>query len=329
VKFRNAISGKYQTIIAVMLMGLFLVAATDKKNAKPVEFDFKKTSTYTHELDTRPDFPVSVILARNYVYSVLALGETIDPKLKQKTINFIKGLQRPDGGFSMDIQNTDTTSQNTDFALEVLSHLGAVNAVDAGKVKSYLTSLKEPDGGFRFNAKTKGSSFQTTYYAVHALSYINGLDVVDKAKTAAYIKGFENKTTGGFNYVKGTGVPNVTITYMAVFTLKALGMLDDSTKINATKFLRATPYMGKKMKYDINQTLEEQADAIITLKMLGAEKKINKKGAVEFIKSFYIPVNGGFGPIHGYGSAPDPTYFGIRGLAELGILKRPVEIQLK
>jgi hypothetical protein len=270
-----------------------------------------------------------VILARNYVYSVLALGETIDPKLKQKTINFIKGLQRPDGGFSMDIQNTDTTSQNTDFALEVLSHLGAVNAVDAGKVKSYLTSLKEPDGGFKFSAKTKGSSFQTTYYAVHALSYINGLDVVDKAKTAAYIKGFENKTTGGFNYVKGTGVPNVTITYMAVFTLKALGMLDDSTKMNATKFLSATPYMGKKMKYDINQTLEEQADAIITLKMLGAEKKINTKGAVAFIKSFYIPVNGGFGPIHGYGSAPDPTYFGIRGLAELGILKRPVEIPLK
>jgi len=306
-------------------MGLFLIAATDKKNEKPVEFDFKKTSAYTHELDERPDFPVSLIIARNYVYSVLALGETMDPKLKQKTINFVKGLQRPDGGFSVDVPTPETSSQNTDFALEVLSYLGAVNAVDAGKVKSYLTSLKEPDGGFGFNAKAKGSSLQTTYYAVHALFCINGLDIVDKTKTAAYIKGFEKKDTGGFNYVKGTGTPNVTNTYMAVFTLKTLGMLDDKTKVNSIKFLMSTPYMGKPAKYDVTQTLQDQAYAIMTLKMLGAEDKIRKEGAIVFIKSFYIPVNGGFGPIHGYGTAPDPTYFGIRGLAELGVLKEPME----
>jgi prenyltransferase beta subunit len=310
-------------------MGLFLVAATDKKNEKPVEFDFKKTSAYTHELDERPDFPVSLIIARNYVYSVLALGEKMDPKLKQKTINFVKGLQRPDGGFSVDVPTSETSSQNTDFALEVLSYLGAVNVVDAGKVKSYLTLLKEPDGGFSFDAKKKGSSLQTTYSAVHALSIINGLDIVDKAKTAAYIKGFERKESGGFNYVKGVGTPNVTNTYMAVFTLKALGMLDDETKMSAIKFLISTPYVGKPAKYDVNQTLEEQAYAIETLKMLGAEKRINKKGAVEFIKSFYIPVNGGFGPIHGYGTAPDPTYFGIRSVAELGVLKEPLANRLK
>jgi prenyltransferase beta subunit len=329
VKLRNAISGKYQTIIVVMLMGLFLVAATDKKNEKSIEFDFKKTSAYIHEMDTRPDFPVSVILARNYVYSVPAIGETIDPKLMQKTINFVKNLQRPDGGFSVDFPTSETSSQNTDFALEVLSYLGAVNAFDAGKVESYLSSLKNPDGGFSFNAKTKSSSLQATYDAVHALSYLNGLDIVDKTQTAAYIKGFEKKDTGGFNYVKGVGTPTVTSTYMAVFTLKALGMLDDKTKMNAIKFLSTTPYMGKKMKYDINQTLQEQAFAIITLKMLRAEKRINKAGAVEFIKGFYIPINGGFGPIHGYGSAPDPTYFGIQSLAELGVLKNPNEARRK
>ena len=64
-------------------------------------------------------------------------------------------------------------------------------------------------------------------------------------------------------------------------------------------------------------------------RLLEAEKTIKKEGAVSFIKGFYIPVNGGFGPIHGYGTAPDPTYFGIQGLAELGILKKPQEIQLK
>lgn len=307
----------------VMLTGLLLIAATDKNNEKPVKFDFKKTSALTHEIDSRPDFPVSLLLARDYVYSVLALGETMDPKLKQKTIDYVKNLQRLDGGFSVDFPTPDTSSQNTDFALEVLSYLDAVNAVNTGKVKSYLSTLKEPDGGFRFDSKTKGSSFSATYNAVHALSYINGLDLVDKAKTAAYIKEFEKKDTGGFNYVKGTGPANVTNTYMAVFMLKAIGLLDDETKTKAIKYLMTTPYLGKPVVYTINHTLQDQTYVIITLKMLGAEKKINKAGVVEFIKGFYIEPNGGFSPIQGYGSAPDPTYFGIQGLAELGVLKRP------
>jgi prenyltransferase beta subunit len=329
VKLRNAVSGKYQTIIVVMLMGLLLVAATDKKKAEPAEFDFKKTSAFTHEMDSRPDFPVSITLARGYVYSVLALGEKIDPKLKEKLLEFTKKLQGPDGGFSIDPATKATNALYTDFALETLSSMGAVGTIDAGKAKSYVSSLQRPDGGFSFDAKTKDSSFQTTYNAVHILSYINGLDIVDKAKTAAYIKSFERKESGGFNYVKGTGVPDVMNTYMAVFTLKALGMLDDATKANAIKYLSTTPYLGNKMKYDINQTLQDQAYAIKTLKMLGAEKKINKEGAVAFIKSFYISVNGGFGPIHGYGSAPDPTYYGIQCLAELGVLKMPEETKIK
>lgn len=312
-----------------MVMGLLSVAATDKKNVKPIEFDFKKTSAYNHELDARPDFPVSIGFARNYVYSVLALGEKIDPKNKEKILDFTRKIQRQDGGFSIDIVTKESNILYTDITLQALSYLGAINSIDVGKVKSYMSSLQKPDGGFSFDAKSKESSFQTTYLAVHVLSYINGLDIVDKAKTAAYIKGFERKGTGGYNYVKGTGAPSVTNTYMAVYTLKTLGMLDDKTKANAIKFLSSTPYVAKKSKYEITQTLEEEAYALRTLKMLGAENRINKERAVSFIKSFYIPVNGGFGPIHGYGTAPDPTYFGIQGLAELGVLKRPEETPLK
>jgi prenyltransferase beta subunit len=328
VKIRNTLFVNYFIIIEVMLMGLCLVAATDKKK-ETTELDFKKTSAYIHEMDSRPDFPVSVILAHNYVYSVLALGEKIEPKLKEKAIDYAKKLQRPDGGFSVDSATKETNSLYTDFALDTLSYLGAVNAIDAAKAKSYLSSLQRSDGGFSFDAKTKDSSFQTTYYAVHALSYINGLSIVDKTKTAAYIKGFERKESGGFNYVKGTGTPSVTNTYMAVFMLKTLGMLDDATSANVMKYLGSTPYVGKKVAYDINQTLEEQAYVILTLKMLGAENQINKDRVVSFIKSFYIPVNGGFGPIHGYGSAPDPTYFGLQGLAEVGVFKKPLQTPLQ
>jgi prenyltransferase beta subunit len=328
VKLRNELFGKYFTIVLVMICGLLLVAATDKKK-EDIKFDFKKTTAYNHELATRPDFPVSVIFARNYVYSVLALGEKMDPTLRQKTINFIKNLQRQDGGFSVDSIIMETSSQNADFALETLSYLDAINAIDVGKTKTYLSSLQRPDGGFSFDAKTKESSLVTTYYAVHVLSYINSLQIIDKAKTATYIKGFEKKDTGGFAYVKETGVPNPKNTYMAIFILKTLGMLDEQTKKNAIRFLGSTPYMGKKVKYEITQTLEEQAYAIRALRLLEAEKTIKKEGAISFVKEFYIPVNGGFGPIHGYGTAPDPTYFGIQCLAELGILKRPQETQLK
>lgn len=327
VKQRNALFRNYQKIIIVLLMGILLTAAAANNETKAVRFDFKKTSEYVHEMDTRPDFPVSTALARGYVYSVLALGEKIDPKRKEMTVDFIKKLQGPDGGVSAGPSTAATSSLYTDIAIETLSFLGSVNAIDTAKVRSYVTSLKRPDGGFSFDAKTKEASFQATYYAVHILSYINGLDIVDRAKTAEYIKSFERKNTGGFNYVKGTGVPNSKLTYMGVYTLKALGMLDDEVKKNAIRFLVSTPYVGTAKKYEVTQTLEEQAYTIMALKLLGAENKINKNRVVSFAKTFYIPINGGFGPIHGYGSAPDPTYFALRGLAEIGVLKNPSRLK--
>jgi prenyltransferase beta subunit len=306
-----------------------LIAATDKTKTDSGAFDFKKTSSFLHEMDGRPDFPVSVLLIRNYVYSVIALGETIDAEKRPKIIEFIKKTQQSDGGFSADKAIKETTSLYTDCALETLAYLGALGSIDGEKAKSYLVSLNRPDGGFSFNKQTKESSLATTYYAVHSLNLMNGLKAVDSAKIAGYIKGFEKKDIGGFTYVKGTGFSTAKNTYMAVSVLKTLGTLDEQTKKDAIKFLASTRYIGKSAKYDVTQTLEEQAYTIMTLKMLGAEKKINKNSVVEFIKSFYIPVNGGFGPIHGYGSAPDPTYFGIRSLAEIGILKAPTESSLK
>ena len=332
MKFDSVSSVKYFRVIILVLIGCFLAPnafGTDKTKPEKVEFDFKKTSSYTHDLDKRPDFPVAITLLRNYVYSVLALGETIDTKTKEKIIAFVKKVQKPDGGFSIDPATKETSSLYTDYAVETLSYIGALNSIDAVKAKAYISSLRMPDGGFSFDAKTKESSFPTTYYAVHALSLINGLDIVDKAKTVAYIKGFEKKDTGGFSYVKGTGVATPKSTYMGIYALKALGMLDEGTKKNAIKYLASTPYVGKFRKYEITQTLEEQSYTLMALKMLGAGDKINKNKVVAFIKSFYIPENGGFGPIHGYGSAPDPTYYGIRCLAELGVLKRPAESQVK
>lgn len=320
---------KYVNAAILLLSGFLLIAASGKKK-DVVEFDFKKTSGYMHEsLDKRPDFPISVVLMHDYVYSLLALGENFAPQTKDSMINFAKKTQKADGGFSVDVATKGTSSLYTDYVIDSLSLLGSINSIDVSSARTYLSSLRQPDGGFSFDAKKKESALTTTYYAVHALNALNSLNLVDAAKTAAYVKGFENKNTGGFKLVKGEGISTPKNTYMAVYVLKTIGMLDDSSKKSAIKFLTSTPYVGKFKKYDITQTLEEQAFTIMALKMLGAGDKINKNKVVAFIKSFYIPENGGFGPIHGYGSAPDPTYFGILGLSELGMLKKPIENRLK
>ncbi len=318
---------KYGKILLLSVCGFMLIAAGGER--KVVNIDFKKASSYVHDINTRPDFPVTVPLLRDYVYSTLALGDRIDAARKNSIIMFVDKVRRTDGGFSVDPATQKTSSLYTDYTVEALAYMGALNKIDTRKVKAYLASLKRPDGGFSFDAQTNGSSLPSTYNAIHCLAEINGLDIVDKTRAAAYINGFERKDTGGFNYVKGKGVAEPKDTYMAVYCLKTLGMLDDGTKNRAIKYLVSTPYAGTNKKYTITQTLEEQAYTIMALKLLGASDRIVKGGAKAFIRSFYIPQNGGFGSIHGYGSAPDPTYFGILGLSELGVLKRPVKKSFK
>jgi prenyltransferase beta subunit len=280
-------------------------------------------------MDSRPDFPFSATLMRNYVYSVKALGETIKPADREKIIKFTKKIQQPDGGFSIDAEKKVSSTLYTYYALETLAYLGAVNSIDTGKAKAYLLSLRQSDSGFGFDARAKESSLATTYFAVRSLYLLNGLQSIDKAKTTAYIEGFEVKSTGGFNYVRKTGTASAKNTYMATYVLYALGTLDSDIKKNSVKYLQSTLYTGKAQKYKDTQTLEEQAYTIKALKILGSEKTINSKGVVSFIKMFYIPANGGFGPVVGYGSAPDPTYFALQGLAEIGTLKLPAEVALK
>ncbi len=316
-------------LIVLILLSCLLIAATNKKKTDSGTLDFKKTSSFVHEMDSRPDFPVSILLTRNYVYSVIALGEAIDAEKRSKIIDFIKKTQQPDGGFSVDKAIKETTSLYTDYALETLAYMGALGSVDITKAKSYVLSLGRPDGGFSFNKQTKESSLATTYYAVHSLSLMNGLSAVDKVKTAGYIKSFEKKI-GGFGYVKETGVPTAKNTYEAAFVLKTLGALDGAAQKRSVNFLMSSSYgSGKNKKDEETPTLEEEAYTIDALKLLGAAGSINRKNVVTFVKKFYVPVNGGFASLIGYGAAPDPTYFAIRSLAETGTLKTPAESSLK
>lgn len=320
---------RYYTVIILALLGLVLVGATQDKT-EPVQFDFKKTSKYFHEFfDKRPDFPVTIVQMNDYVYSLTALGETIDPKLKEHMMTFAKKLQQPDGGFSIDTATIASSSLFTDYNLETLAYMDSIGSIDVRKTKTYLSSLRQPDGGFSFDKRKKESALATTYYTVHALSLINGLDIIDKPKTAEYINRFERKDTGGFSYVKKTGGPSAKDTYMAVFVLKTLGMLNDDTKKRSIKYLTSTPYTGNFKKTSVTLTLEEQAHTLAALRILEGISTVDKEKVVLFLKTFYVPDDGGFAPIEGFDSSPDPTCMAMRSLAELGLVKRPVESPLK
>jgi hypothetical protein len=106
-------------------------------------------------------------------------------------------------------------------------------------------------------------------------------------------------------------------------------MLDDDTNKRALKFLASTPYIGMFKKTSKILTLEEEVYTLSALRILESTKVLNKEKVVKFIKTFYLPDEGGFAAVQGFKSAPDPTCLGIRGLAELGILKRPNESPLK
>jgi hypothetical protein len=308
------------TVLTILFLIVVACPAGAKQKPKQVEFDFAKTSAFMREMDSRPDFPVSVVLANDYVYSLLAIGNTIAPAKKAALVAYLKKAQQKDGGFVPEHSNKSSSLLFTDIAIETLGYLHALDAIDAGKAKAYVSSLKNADGGFGFSKEAKASSLATTCYAVRILKALDGLDLVDKQKTTEYARSFEKKD-GGFGYVKGVGTANARNTYMAAFTLNTLGKLDEATRSNALKFLATTPYLDKKSK--AQKELDEQLYAVKALKELQAGDKIDKSLAIAYLKRIYIPLNGGFGPLEGYGSTPDSTTTGVRILVENGKLKTP------
>lgn len=308
---------------SILILTLVFLCCTGFTAAMAGDFDFAKTKAHVHEYDAHPEFPISMLQGRDFVYSIYALGEKIDSKKRQQVEAFVSRCQLIDGGFVSDKHEKETSILFTDVALDTFSMLNSHPSADLQRTKTFILSLKNADGGFGFNAKTKQSALVNTYYAVHSLSLLNSLKEVDAAKTAAFIKEFEKKG-GGFNYVKQMGDATAKFTYMSLYTLKALGKLDAATKANALKFFKSTGYVkGNDAKVDPLHMLEEMGYTIDALKLLGATDLIDKKKAKGILDQLYIKQTGGFGSIPGYVSTPATASAGIHILAGIGTLKEP------
>jgi prenyltransferase beta subunit len=278
------------------------------------KFNFAKTRAFMGEMETRPDFPVSTVLANDYVISVLALDGKIKPARKGSIVSWIKSAQNRDGGFSADRSDRNSSLLFTDISLETLRCLKLTDAIDLRRVKKFTASLKNSDGGFGLSSGVKESSLAATYHAAKILKSTGAIGLMDKFRTVGFVKSFEGKD-GGFGYVRGSGVADTKSTYMALFILNSLGMMDRAT----TRM--AEGYLNKCAMEELD--LDGHLHLILALKELGVDTKIGREPALAFLQKIYVPFNGGFGPSVGYGSTPDSTAAAIRILAELGKLKTP------
>ena len=318
-----------QAAIAVCLLFLLptLLWAETAQEKKAAKIDLDKTVALYEGWLSRPSFPETVPFAYYPVYAMQAMGKEISKEKKEKIVAFLKSCQKQDGGFANEPQYAKESNVIfTYHALQALSLLEALDAIDRAKALSYLTGLQQKDGGFKASAGGKGKpTLDATYYGVQSLVLLDGLKKVDKKKTTALVANHRKKGSG-FSKQPGTA-PSPQSTFMGVRTLKTLGALTDEITTEVKAYLGGTRYTGRPTdrKYYSLPTIREMSFVLRTLDDLSALKEVaDTKKVEEFVTSLYIPVNGGFGPQPGYGTTPPSTYHGIVCLVQLGKLKDPL-----
>ena len=125
-----------------------------------------------------------------YTYEAIFLLKMLD-KLdeidKKKHINWIKSLQRLDGGFWSGTGQQQSHINPTYFAVKALMELGALNKINIKKLVEFVLSLQHINGGF---IPTSGlqPNLQSTYYAISLLKDLQ--DILIK-QLSRYIRELE------------------------------------------------------------------------------------------------------------------------------------------
>jgi len=287
------------------------------------KIDLNLTLEYVKDWANRKNFPESVTFSYYCAYSLMALEKKVGPDARKKIVDYIKKCQTDGGGFVPEPEfSKDPNLLSSYFALKTLALINATDAIDKEQAVKFVLSLLQPDGGFKSEPKKDYHSLATTYYGVTCLHLLNALDQIDKEKTVSYIQSYREKGQG-FS-VKKNGVSRPISTYMAVRSLKLLGAFDEEIKPDLVNYLKGTRYAGlvEDEKYTMQPTMRELAFMLEALDDLSAVKEVNQDKVYEFIKSLYVPDNGGFGPKPSYGTTPPSIYEGVLSLEKLGKLNR-------
>ncbi|UKL13430.1 prenyltransferase/squalene oxidase repeat-containing protein [Dissulfurimicrobium hydrothermale] len=286
-------------------------------------YDWSKTKNFIEAWSKRPTFPDSISFAYYFVYSKRALGLEISKDERNKLLNFIKDCQTKDGGFVSEPKfDKDSNIISSFYAIKALDMLKEPHLVNEKRLAGFLHSMFTKEGGMRLSSNTKEASLAGTALGVVLLNRLSDLTDREKRLATAYILKYKTRDDG-FGLV-GNKVSSIRATAMAVAALKSMNAIGDIKK-DVICFLSQSRYSGliKEKRFKTLPSMEEMAQFLATVRLVGSsDKKIADPQKIsKFVRSLYIPENGGFGPEPGLGTTPPSTYYGLFCLVELGRLK--------
>jgi prenyltransferase beta subunit len=297
---------------------------------RPAEaVDLQRTAALVARWGSRPSFPESVTFAYYHLYVSGALDQDVSAGIRDKISDYIVACQQPDGGFTPKPEHTKTSSViYTYYALEALQLLGNTKQIDTQAALDFLHARMQDTGGIAATAREgEQANLATTYYGIEALRLLKAMDSLSKRqrdRLTAFIHRYREPARG-FTRVEGAvSIPQST--FMGVRALQHLGALTDTIRSEVIAYLKDTRYSGlvKDKKYRMQPNIEAMAATLQALATLSATAELNTANVLRFIRSLYVPVNGGFGPRPGLGTTPPSTYHAIVSLVQLQELPDPV-----
>ncbi len=316
----------WSAIVALLLFFTANFSFAMKEAETPAAIDLQVTGQTVHQWRTRPSFPESLTFAYYHVYMAGALKQGITPEIQQKIIEYIISCQQPNGGFTPAPAHTKTASViYTYYALKTLDMLKQKKAINSKAAANFVLARVQKDGGIVATAKEgEKANLATSYYGIEALTLLGTIDSLDKTQVTSFVQSYREKGRG-FSRVEGS-ISTPKATYMGIRSFKNLGVLNDSISSEVVAYLKTSRYSGqiKDKKYRLLPNIEAMAYTLDGFAELSAIKQVDEDKVHEFIRSLYIPDNGGFGPKPGLGTTPPSTFYAILSMVQLGKLPDPM-----
>lgn len=130
----------------------------------------------------------------------------------------LRGLRKPDGGFSDTPGETLAQASTTAAAVAALGLLGAVDVQETAQAALYLAGLQTPDGGIRAHREAPGADLLSTFTVLTGLAGLRALDLVQLAPIGRFVLGLR-LSEGGFCGSPADPEYDVEYTYYGVGSL--------------------------------------------------------------------------------------------------------------
>ncbi|GMM49706.1 Rab geranylgeranyltransferase [Starmerella bacillaris] len=152
---------------------------------------------------------------------------------RNKTINFVKELHQPDGGFSGD-KYGETDARFVYNAIQSLLILNALDEVDMTNTCTWLQQCQNYDGGFGFMPGEE-SHGAMAFTVVGALKILGKLDLIDSDRAATWLS--DRQTDSGGLNGRPEKLPDVCYSWWVLSGLAILNKVDWIDKQKLSNFI--------------------------------------------------------------------------------------------